>query len=411
MEYGLIGEKLPHSFSKIIHEDLGKYPYHLVELTKDELHTFLMERKFKGINVTIPYKKDVIKYLDYIDTSVKEIGACNLIVNKDGKLHGYNTDYLGAKEMIEYFGISIKDKSVAILGSGATSNTMEYVIKDLGAKEVFKVSRHPNDNEISYADLYDEYGYIEVVVNTTPKEMYPNNYEEVADIDRFPNLEAVIDVVYNPLRTNLVLKAKERGIKYAFGLFMLVSQAIYGIELFKGMKLDTHVVSQYFNKLLKQKENIVLVGMPSSGKTTIGKEIAKKLNRPFYDVDEVFVNKHHMEIKEYFAKYGEQSFRVEETKIIKELGLLQSVVIATGGGSVLKNENVRALKGNGKLIFLDRSLDKLITTDNRPLSNNKEDLKRRYFERYEIYKSVCDVRVDDDKSLHEVVKEVMEVIK
>lgn len=408
MEYGLIGKKLGHSFSKQIHERIGKYKYELVELNEDELDSFLKNKNFKAINVTIPYKEKVIEYLDFVTDEAKKIHAVNTIVNKNGLLYGYNTDYLGLKEMINHFHIDLKDKNIMILGSGGTSKTAKTLMLNSNVFDVKVVSLTKEEDTITYdmIPLFEK--NIDVLINTTPKEMFPNNKEEIlASIDNFTSLNAVIDVVYNPIRTNLSLKAKEKNIKYCTGLFMLVAQAFYAIEIFLEKKLDKKVIVDIYDELVSQKENIVLIGMPSSGKSSIGKMLASKMNKKFVDVDEEIKKIINMEIATYFSLYGQESFREIESEVIAKLSKENGLIIATGGGSILKKINITLLKQNGKIFFLDRALENLIVTDSRPLSSNVNDLKKLYEQRYHIYLSECDVKVDNNGTIDETINKIL----
>ena len=407
MEYGLIGEHLKHSFSKEIHEKIGRYNYELIELDENQFKTFMEEKNFKAINVTIPYKEKVIPYLHYISPEAKKIHAVNTIVNKNGLLYGYNTDYLGLKEMINHFNIDVNNKTVMILGTGGTSKTSFNVVKDLNAKEVIFVSINKQENAIGYNQI-DEYSEkIDVLFNTTPCEMYPNNDKEIIKLNGFSNLKGVVDVVYNPLRTNLILKAKEKKINCCSGLFMLIAQAVYAIEIFLDKKIDKKIIVDFYNDLINLKENIVLIGMPSCGKTTIGKELAKKTKRKLYDIDKEIEKIIKMPISDYFKLYGEEKFREVESEVIAKISKETSLIISTGGGSVLKDINVKNLKQNGKLYFLDRSLNLLITTKSRPLSSNKNDLKKRYNERYPIYNKACDVRLNGNEPIKAIVYRII----
>lgn len=407
MKYGLIGERLGHSFSKEIHERIGKYEYEPKELNEKEFHEFMQKKDFKAINVTIPYKEKVIPYLHYISPEASKIKAVNTIVNKDGLLYGYNTDYLGLKEMISHFNIDVNDKKAMILGTGGTSKTSYSVLKDLNAKEIIFVSRRKTNNCITYDEISKYARECDILVNTTPLEMYPNNDKHILYLDEFKSLKGVIDVIFNPLRTNLILKAKEKNIKCCSGLFMLVAQAFYAIEIFLDTKLDKQIIVDVYNELVNKKENIILIGMPSSGKTTIGNKLASITNRKFYDVDEEIIKRINMDIASYFSLYGEKSFRDIEAEVIKDISKSNNLVIATGGGSILRKENVNFLKQNGKLVFLDRSLYNLITTSSRPLSSNQEDLEKRYNERYPIYCKICDKKVDGNLSIEEIINEII----
>lgn len=406
MEYGLIGERLGHSFSKTVHNELADYNYELKEIPKTELDAFMKRADFKAINVTIPYKQDVIPYLYEISDIARRIGAVNTIVNKNGRLYGYNTDYWGMKALIEYAGIELKGKTVIVLGSGGTSKTAFAVASDLGAKHVYRVSRGGGDGLITYSQA--EGVDAEIIINTTPCGMYPNLGGTAVDIAKFPNLSGVVDAVYNPINSALVVKAKQKGIKAVGGLYMLVAQAVFACERF----LDTHIsnseIDRIYRKILKQKQNVVLIGMPSSGKTTVGQQLAGELQKEFIDTDVEIVKKAGITIPEIFEKYGEAHFREIESEVIKELSRNQNYVIATGGGAILKPENTELLKQNGLVVFIDRPLEKLITTDDRPLSSDREMLEKRYNERYALYCSSADITVNAEFDIETNTKAVKE---
>ena len=407
MQYGLIGEKLGHSFSADIHAKLGDYDYKLCELTRQELHEFMTKKDFRAINVTIPYKQDVIPYLDEIDSAANHIGAVNTIVNKDGKLYGYNTDFYGMKGLICRENIEIKDKNVAILGTGGTSKTAYAVATDMGARSVVKVSRTPDEGQITYDELYERADEINVLINTTPVGMYPRDGGVPVDMDKFKNLVGVIDAVYNPLNTNFVLDAMKKGIPARGGLYMLVAQAAYAAKLFFDDENMMSKTEGIFRELEAKKQNIVLVGMPGSGKTTVGTRIAQLLDREVIDSDDEIVKDVHMTIPEYFAKYGEGEFRGRESEAIERLAQKNGVVIATGGGAVLRDKNVKMLKRNGVVVFLDRSIENILPTENRPLSRDREALQKRYNERYPIYCAAADIHIDSDGSIDEVAERVI----
>lgn len=408
MEYAVIGEKLSHSFSKEIHEQIFNYKYEIKEISRENIDSFLKEKHFKGINVTIPYKQTVIPYLDEISERAKKIGAVNTILNKDGYLFGDNTDFLGMKALIEKSEINLKDKKVLILGSGGTSKTAFAVCESLGAKEIYRVSRSEKDKAVSYENAYKLHSDAEIIINTTPCGMYPDNDKSPIDIDLFPKLEGVIDAIYNPIRTKLVMSALNKGIKATGGLYMLVAQAVFAGEIFTGKKVGNEITDKVYNNMLKSKENIVLTGMPGSGKTTIGKILAEKLGMNFLDSDEEIVRRG-KSIPEIFKLVGENGFRDIETQVIKELSASQNTVIATGGGAVLREENVSALKRNGKIFFLDRNIDSLIATKDRPLSSNREMLKKRFEERYDIYFSTADKVIKCTNDANENAEKIGEV--
>ena len=402
MKYGLIGEKLGHSFSKTVHSKIASYDYELLEIPKTDIDSFMQKRDFCCINVTIPYKETVIPYLDEISDEAKSIGAVNTIVNKNGRLFGYNTDFYGLSSLINKNSIEIKNKTVLILGSGGTSKTANAVCESMNARKIFTVSRNGGEGFITYqqAAAIDA----EVIINTTPVGMYPNNFAVPISLDGFKNLEAVVDVIYNPLKTQLVLSAQKRGIKAVGGLYMLYAQAVKAAEIFTENEIKTHV----FNDIFKEKQNLVLVGMPSCGKTTFGKILSAELNKSFIDTDEEIIKRSGMPISEIFEKFGEKYFRDLESEVLNDLSAYQGMVIATGGGAILREENVNALKQNGKIIFIDRPLSMLITTDDRPLSKSRELLEKRYNERYGIYSSVCDVKIKADGEINDTAKLIKE---
>lgn len=408
MEYGVIGEHLTHSFSKEIHNLITDYNYEIKEIPKNELGKFMDERPFKAINVTIPYKQDVIPYLSYISPQAKAIHAVNTIVNKNGKLYGYNTDYFGMSSLIEKIGLTLKGKKVLILGTGGTSLTARLIAKDADAKEVYRVSRTPNEEDcISYEQAVTLHNDAQIIINTTPCGMFPQIEGVPISLCEFPNLLGVVDAIYNPLRSRLVLKAKELGIPAEGGLYMLVAQAVKAVEHFLDTPIEDDMIQNVFQKLVCQKENIVLVGMPGCGKTTIGKQLASKLNRPFVDMDDEIVKAIGCTISQYFEQYGEPAFRDRETKIATEvIAPMNGAVIATGGGAILRDENVNALRANGKLYFIDRPLEQLVGTSDRPTANSTESMKKRYEERYDRYCAVCDVHIPSNGIAEYVTNEI-----
>mgnify|MGYP004665227359 FL=1 len=406
MEYGCIGEKLTHSFSKIIHGELFDYDYQLKELAKNELDGFMKRRDFKAINVTIPYKQSVIPYLDEIDDTAREIGAVNTIVNKDDKLYGYNTDFIGMTELIDYNKILLDGKKVLILGSGGTSKTAFAVAKALNAKEVYRVSRGNTESCISYEDAVRRHNDAEIIINTTPCGMFPNIGNSPIDISCFGKLEGVVDAVYNPLRSALVVSALDRGIKATGGLYMLVSQAVAAAEKFTGKTVKSEKTVAVYKKLFTEKQNVVLIGMPGCGKSTIGKRIAFQLSKRFIDTDEEILKQIGISIPEFFERYGESKFREIETKIIKELSAVQNAVIATGGGAILNTANIDFLKENGVVFFIDRPFENLVYSSDRPLSSSRDMMKKRYDERYDLYKACADKIIKTSQILEDNITAV-----
>jgi len=406
MQYGCIAEHLGHSFSREIHGELADYSYELRELTPAQVGPFLQKKEFCGINVTIPYKETVIPYLSEIDEAARKIGAVNTVVNRDGKLYGYNTDFYGMKSLIEYMGLSLEGKKVAILGTGGTSRTASAVADALGAKTVLKVSRTAKEGVISYDALVSEHSDTEILINTTPCGMFPHPDTRAVDISAFESLCGVVDAVYNPLRPQLVMDAITRGIPAKGGLFMLVAQAVRASELFLDTVYPSDTTEKIYRKILAQKENIVLIGMPTCGKTTVGKGLAEWMGRAFCDMDEEIVRMAGKSIPEIFEADGEKAFRDLESEVCKQISQRNSLVISTGGGAILRDENVNALRRNGKLYFIDRPLEQLLPTSDRPLASSAKAIQKRFEERYERYCDVADVRVPVLGDAESVVKTI-----
>lgn len=408
MEYGCIGEHLTHSFSKEIHNLMTDYDYVIREVAKEELDTFMKQRDFKAINVTIPYKQDVIPYLSYIEPQAEAIHAVNTVVNRDGKLFGYNTDYYGMSRLLERIGLNLQDKKVLILGTGGTSLTARAVAMDAGARWVIRTSRNPQQADtVTYSRAIKEYKDAQIIINTTPCGMFPQIGGMPIDPADFPGLEGVADAIYNPLRSRLVLKARAMGLPAEGGLYMLVAQAARAAEHFLNTCMPAETTDRVFRQLMKQKENIVLVGMPGCGKTTVGKGLAAALNRPFVDLDDEIVKVIGCSVSRYFAQHSEQAFREVEAKVAAEcIAPLTGAVIATGGGAVLRDDNVDALRANGRLSFIDRPLEQLVATDDRPTANSAEALEKRFRERYARYCAVCDVHIASDGIPAHVIQQI-----
>lgn len=407
--FKLLGKGVSHSFSKDIYNKLG-YDYDILDLNLSEFKSFIKGKDFLGLNITMPYKEVVIKYLDETDEIVKRIGAVNTVINKDNKLYGYNTDYYGLKYLILNNNINIENKKVLILGTGGTAKTAEVVLENLKAYKIKKVSRKKSANNLTYDQLNEVLDY-DIIINTTPIAMYPNLDDSLIDLNIFKKIEAVIDVIYNPLATNLILQAKSLNIKAVGGLEMLVGQAIYSAKLFFDQDYDDKVINKMYKEILLSKNNIVLIGMPTAGKTSIGKLLAKALNKDFIDTDTYIEKLSNKKIVDIIKDEGIDYFRNLESMTINKLKTLNNTVIATGGGSILNKDNVKAFKHNGILIFIDRPLKLLKATDNRPLSSNKKDLERLYKDRYNIYREVSDLMIVNDLELDVVVKRVVESIK
>ena len=393
MEYGLIGEHLPHSFSKEIHEKLTDYTYELHEVARDELDAFMRSKDFKAINVTIPYKQDVIPYLDEISPSAKAIGAVNTIVNRGGRLYGDNTDQTGMAALIRRIGLELAGKTVLILGTGGTSRTAQYVCKAMGAASIQTVSRSRRDGSLSYENAASACPGAQIILNTTPAGMFPNPDHQAIDLAPFRQLEGVVDVVYNPLRTQLVRQAHSLALPAEGGLYMLVGQAVAAVEIFLDQKLPEDALDRVFQEILVGKENIVLTGMPGCGKSTVGKRLAKMLHRPLLELDDMIEAKAGMHPAEIIRTRGEAAFRDLESEITAEASQQTGCVISTGGGVILREENMRRLRSNGRIYFIDRPLRFILPTDSRPLSSDRAALEQRFRERYPIYRATADVIV------------------
>ena len=396
-KYGCIGKKLTHSFSKDIHAYLADYEYELIELSENEIQPFFEKKDFTAVNVTIPYKETVIPYLDFVSDIAKRIGAVNTVVNRGGKLYGYNTDYYGMKALVERVGIDLRGKKVLVLGTGGTSKTARVLSSDMGAREILSVSRRKSEDSITYDEAASLHSDADVIINTTPVGMYPDCASKPIDITPFEKLSGVVDAVYNPLRTNLVLDAKKRGIKAEGGLFMLVMQAVVAVEKFLDADISKSVADGVFASVLASKENIVLTGMPGSGKSTVGK-ILDVDGYEFFDTDDQIEKRCGCSIKELIESKGEMYLRDLESEVIRDLSKENRRIISTGGGAVLREENVRALKQNGRIFFIDAPLSRLSATSDRPLSNTDDKLKKLYNDRIDIYKATADVTVPDHDS-------------
>ena len=392
--YGCIGKRLTHSFSREIHLRLADYKYDLIELSEEEVGEFLTKKEFDAINVTIPYKQTVIPYLDHVSDVAVRIGAVNTVVNREGVLYGYNTDYYGMTALIERMGLSLRGKKVLVLGTGGTGKTARVVAADMGASEVISVSRRKTEDTVTYGEAEELHSDAEIIINTTPVGMYPDPEPSPIDISHFQRLTGVIDAIYNPLCTNLVLDARERGIKAEGGLYMLVMQAVVAVERFLDVTVDKEKADSVYAEILLSKENIVLTGMPGSGKSTVGGLIHAD-GFEFTDTDAEIEKRAGCTIKELVFEKGEKYFRDLETEVIRDVSKEGCRIISTGGGAVLRQENVRALRRNGRLFFIDADLKRLTATEDRPFSDTEEKLKRLYSERIDIYRASADVTVSD----------------
>lgn len=404
LKCGLIGKPLGHSYSPLIHSYLGDYSYTLTELEENEVGDFLRSGKYDAFNVTIPYKKTVMQFLDVISPEAERIGAVNTITHlPDGRIKGDNTDYYGFSYMLEKGGIDIEGKKVMIIGSGGASMTVRTVAADKKAREIVIITIDDNNEENlrKHADT-------DIIVNASPVGMYPNTNASPVSLDLFLALSGVVDVIYNPSKTSIILDAEERGIKCISGLYMLVAQAKAASEFFTGKTIDSAVIDKIVYKIESETKNIMLVGMPGVGKTTIGKRIAQKLNRDFIDIDEEIVKQSGVSIPEIFKERGEEHFRNLEHDVLGEFSKKSGLVISCGGGTVIRSDNRRLMKQNSRVVFLKRDLS-LLPKDGRPVSQ-ANDLGDLYKKRLPFYLDAADVVFemgnDPDENADKIIGEL-----
>ena len=406
LKCGLLGEKLGHSYSPQIHSMLADYEYKLFEKSPEELEDFLKSGEFDGLNVTIPYKKSVMPYCAELSPTAAQIGSVNTIVRRsDGSLYGDNTDAFGFENLIVHNGIEVKGKKALVLGTGGASVTAQAVLKNLGASEVVVISRKGEDTYENIAKHADA----EIIANTTPVGMYPNNGKAAVDLTQFPKLSGVLDVVYNPARTALLLQAEKLCIPCAGGLYMLVSQAKRSCELFTGKSIPDSEIDRIERVLSHQMQNIVIIGMPGSGKTAVSTMLAERLGRKIFDTDTIVSEKAGMTIPEIFAAQGEAGFRKLETEATAEVGKLSGNIISTGGGVVTVADNYELLHQNGVIVWIERDTNKL-ARDGRPISLSS-DLNELYAARLPLYERFADIKADNNGDINDTVNAIMEMIK
>ena len=400
MQCGLLGRKLGHSYSPQIHSHLASYDYTLFEKEPEELEAFLKNGSFTGLNVTIPYKKDVIPYLDELSPTAKRLGAVNTIVRReDGSLIGHNTDYFGFRSMVLRSGLTVAGKKVLVLGSGGASNTAVAALEEMGA-QVVVISRSGENN---YDNLHLN-ADAAVIVNTTPVGMYPKTGVSPISLERFQKLEGVLDVVYNPARTQLLLDAESRGLIAMNGLWMLVAQAKESAEWFAGVQIPDGKIAQIHGLLRAQMENTVLIGMPGCGKTTVGQALATMQGKRFVDADAVLEERVGRKITDIIPTDGEEAFRQMETDTLAELGKQSGLVIATGGGCVTRERNYPLLHQNGTILWLTRDLNKL-PTHGRPLSQTGK-LQQMYAVREPMYRRFADAVISNDAAVEQTIAQI-----
>lgn len=404
MKCGLLGRKLGHSYSPQIHKQLGSYDYSLFEKEPEELENFLKDGDFSGLNVTIPYKKSVISQLSELTPIAAKLGAVNTIVRRDGKLVGHNTDYFGFQSMVAQSGLTVRGKKVLVLGSGGASNTAVAVLEEFGASVVV-ISRTGENN---YENLH-RHTDAAVIVNTTPVGMYPHVGVSPLDLVLFPNLEGVLDIIYNPARTQLLLDAQSRGLVTMNGLWMLVAQAKESAEWFTNSRISNEIIKKIHNNLRLKMENIVLIGMPGSGKSTVGKLLSSQLGKEFADADSAIIEKAGISIPEIFEQRGEEWFRAIESEVLAELGKRSGLVIATGGGCVTRKENYPLLHQNGTIFCLDRDISYL-PTHGRPLSQ-KGQLEEMYRIRNPLYHRFADHHIDCNHTPEAAAAQILQILE
>ena len=396
---GLLGHPLGHSFSPVIFSHLGE-EYKLYDVEKEGAEAIIKSGNFVGLNVTVPHKKTAFKSVDFLDRTAAMCGAVNTVILRGGLTYGYNTDFFGMKAMLEYYGIDVKNKVVAIFGRGGTAGMAKVLMEHLGAKSVTMLGR---------TDTPD-YENTEIIVNATPVGMFPNCDNAICDANDFKKLSGVVDAVYNPLRTRLVYRAKKAGIPACNGLYMLVAQAVKSYDIFFNKTTPREKIDEIFRQILWEQSNLVIVGMPSSGKTVIGQYIAASAKKRFVDVDAEIVRKAGMSIPEIFDKKGEDFFRDLEQSVIAELSNGRGLLIATGGGSVIRKENRDALAQNGFVVFLQRDTD-LLETAGRPLSKDKETIKKLFIERLPYYKEVADFEVENNGDIESCKQKIVSAVE
>ena len=402
---GLLGEKLGHSYSPAIHALLGDYEYKLYEIPRDDLADFIQNGAWDGLNVTIPYKKAVVPFCTALSSTARALGSVNTLVRRpDGSIYGDNTDFFGFSQMVRASGIRAEGEKAVVLGSGGASVTVCAVLRELGAREITVISRHGEDN---YTNL-DRHRDAALVVNTTPVGMYPHNGESPVSLDAFPQCRGVLDIIYNPARTALLLQAEERGIPCASGLRMLVAQAKASAQQFTGTPIPDDRIEPILKKMERTLRNIILVGMPGCGKSTVAAALGRELGMEVVEADALIAQQAGMTIPEIFAAEGEAGFRARETAVLAQQGKRSGIILSTGGGCVTRAENYSLLHQNGRIFWLIRGLDKL-AKEGRPLSLSTP-AEALWQQREALYARFADARVDNDGRLDDTLRHIKELI-
>ncbi len=400
MKFGLLGRKLGHSYSPMIFDLMGGYEYNLFEREPEGIEDLLLHGDFDGINVTIPYKKEVLQYLDEVDELALRLGSVNTVVKRNGKLTGHNSDYFGFLSLLQRTGIDVSGKKALVLGSGGASVTVVAVLEDLGAKPLV-ISRSGENN---YGNLH-LHADASLLINTTPVGMYPNTGAAALNVGQFQHLEGVIDLIYNPARTQLLLDCEKHGISGWNGLWMLVAQAKKSAEWFMDTKIDDSVVAEIHKKLRNKMENIALIGMAGCGKSSIGRLLARETGREFVDADTEIERLAGKTIPEIFAQSGEEEFRRLETEVLSALGKRSGLIIATGGGCVTRERNYPLLHQNSRIIWVKRNAE-ILPTDGRPLSRRTPPAVL-YEQRKPLYAAFADTAVTNDGTRGETLTEIL----
>lgn len=417
MEYGLIGEHLSDSFSKYIHERIVSYyykspvyKYEMAELQAEQVKEYLHASPFKGISVAAPFQQTLIPFLDEISDQALETGAVDTIINRGGKLCGYNTAYSAMIDLLQYSGADPAGKKVLILGTGNSSKAACAAAADMGAREILRVSRTGREGALTYEDAYQGCTDADIIINATPCGMSPDLDDSPIKLEPFTKLCGLVDLIDDPLRTSLVLEAQKRGIPAQGGLYMRVMKEIHTFELFTGSEISQEESRRIYGEILNSRRNIVLTGMSLAGKTTLGTMVSEKLGRRLEDTDLMIIDREKREITDIFATDGEPYFRDLESAMCCELAAEKGIVIATGGGAILREENVDALKKNGFIIFLDRPLDQLMPASDRPLADTKEKVAALLEKRYPIYRSTCDGSIFNDKTPEDGADKILSLL-
>ena len=401
MTYGLLGEKLGHSYSKPIHEALGRYSYELYPVSREALSDLLQRREFKGLNVTIPYKRDVLPYCDHLSGEVQAVGSANTLVARNGQIWAYNTDIGGFTSLSLRLGVDAVGRKAAVLGSGGASRSAVYALHKLGAREVIVVSRK---GPVDYEALYRSHADAEILVNATPVGMYPDTLVSPVSLDRLPHLKWVLDMIYNPARTRLLLDAEKRGIPCQNGLWMLVAQAMEAAEHFTGERVPPEKTEEIYRRLQRDMLNVILIGMPGCGKTTLGRALARDMGRPFIDCDREIEKRTGETPEAIINARGEAAFRQVETEVLKDICKGSGQVVATGGGAVTVPQNQDILRQNGVILHIQRPLP-LLATEGRPLSARLEALEKA---RMPLYTAWAQAQISNTSDTESAVRAARE---